>query len=127
MSEYDNELKFVFMDMKTKLKALLINKTVYVNSNYDFEDVIEYVAEEIGHYETLGEGVDISDYRIINNRKWELIGREWGYKKLVPIEKLKEFVSNHEVVYDYDLAEEFGVSEHFIEETVEMYKRKGAI
>lgn len=127
MSEYDNELKFVFMDMKTKLKALLINKTVYVNSNYEFQDVIEYVAEEIGHYETLGEGVDISDYRVLNNRKWELIGREWGYKKLVPLDKLKEFVENHEVVHDYELAEEFGVSEHFIEETVGMYKRKGII
>ncbi|GAB7231441.1 ImmA/IrrE family metallo-endopeptidase [Facklamia hominis] len=125
MAEYDDELSFVFKkDMPDELKGLFVGKTVYINANLNFEECLTVLAEEIGHYETLAPGTDISDY---HNMKLENKGRDWGREKLVPIEELRKFIKGKESVEGYELAEKFGVSGDYIEEVVSMYRTKGAI
>ena len=128
LAEYDKELLFKFRkDMPNGLPALLVDKTIYINPEVEFNKAIEYVAEEIGHHNTLADGVDISDYKDLNKYKLEKKGRECGYKKLVPKEKLIDFISVKEQVMPYEIAEEFGLTDDYIAEAVNMYKVKGEL
>lgn len=125
MAEYDDRLKFVFRkDMPGPLKGLIVGNTIYINDNLDFRERLSIIAEEIGHHETLADGTDISDY---SDMKLENRGRNWGRKKLVPIEELKAFIKNRESVEGYEIAEEFGVTDDYIKEVVSMYRVKGEL
>ncbi|WPC08787.1 ImmA/IrrE family metallo-endopeptidase [Globicatella sp. PHS-GS-PNBC-21-1553] len=126
IAEFENELTFKFRcDMPDGLPAIIINKTIYINSKIPYDEAITYLSEEIGHYKTLANGIDITDQSILFNRKMELKGREWGYKKLVPREKLLEYINNRETVYTYDIADEFNLPVNYVNEVVMHYQRKG--
>ncbi|MGX7108320.1 ImmA/IrrE family metallo-endopeptidase [Facklamia miroungae] len=128
LAEFDNELTFVFdKNIPDKLPGLICDHTVYLNNILPFDKAICVLSEEIGHYKTLPKGIDITDQSILFNRKLERKGREWGHRKLVPKEKLLEFIAKKDAVMRYELAEEFGVDEQFIEEAIDNYKRKGVI
>ncbi|MGF3066611.1 ImmA/IrrE family metallo-endopeptidase [Facklamia sp. P12950] len=125
LAEFDNELTFVFdKDIPDKLPGLICDKTVYLNKDLPFDKAICVLSEEIGHYKT-STPKDITDYRF--NGKEERKARNWGYKKLVPIEKLKNFIVKKESVMPYELAEEFGITEEVAEEAVQMYRVKGEL
>lgn len=125
MAEYDNDLTFVFKkDMPGNLHGLLVDRRIYINANLPFQESVQVLAEEIGHHETLGAG-DISDYK--NNPKLEAQGRRWGYKKLIPKDKLIDLVKHRERLSVYEIAEEFDVSNSYVEEAVNMYRLKGEI
>lgn len=59
--------------------------------------------------------------------KQEIRARRWGYKKLVPIDKLVNFVNREETVHNYDIAEEFGVPGEYVNEVVNMYRNEGKL
>lgn len=125
MAEYDNDLTFVFKkDMPGNLHGLLVDRRIYINANLPFQDSVQTLAEEIGHHETLAAG-DISDYK--NNPKLEAKGRRWGYSKLIPKDKLIDLVKHRERLSVYEIAEEFDVSNSYVEEAVNMYRLKGEI
>lgn len=125
ISEYGN-LNFYFKnDMPSGLSGLISDNNVYVNNTLPFEHIYATLAEEIDHYETsVG---NIIDYTKYINMKQEIRARRWGYKKLVPFDKLVDFVSGEETVHNYDLAEEFGVPGEYINEVVNMYRTEGKL
>lgn len=128
MSSFQNDLTFIFRkDMPDSLHGLMVENTIYINANLPFRESVQVLAEEIGHHKTLPQGIDITDYSNLTQRKLEIKGREWGYGRLVPVDKLNEYVSKRESVTRYELAEEFGVTDDYVQEVIETYKRKGII
>lgn len=79
------------------------------------------LAEEIAHSKlTVG---DITDQKRVENRKQEILARRWGYEKLIGIiDIINAF--NKGINNGYDLAEYFGVTEEFLNETISYYKTK---
>lgn len=127
MSYYDDKLRFIFDDnMPNGLRGLIINDTVYLNKNLNYEELVATIAEEIGHYET-SPNANVTVYEEKNNGKIEQTARKWSYKKLVPYDKLKSFIKNKEAVHDYELAEEFEVPKEIIKEAVNMYIADGKL
>lgn len=128
LSEFEKELTFKFdNNMPDGLPAIIIGKIVHINPNVPYKEAITYLAEEIGHHKTLADGIDITDQSVLFNKKLELKGREWGYRKLVPKEKLVEFIAKRDSVMEYELAEEFDLPPEFINKVVEHYRIKGII
>ena len=128
LSEFEKELTFKFdNNMPDGLPAVIIGKIVHINPNVPYKEAITYLAEEIGHHKTLAEGIDITDQSVLFNKKLELKGREWGYRKLVPREKLMEYLSKRDTVFPYELADEFNLPVTYINEVVDHYRIKGII
>ena len=128
LAEFENELTFKFRkDMPNGLPAIIMHKTVYINSTIPYNEAITYLVEEIGHYKTLADGMDIIDQSTSYNRRLELKGREWGYRKLVPKEKLMEYIAKRDSIMEYEIAEEFDLPDKYIHEVVKMYKVKGVM
>ena len=125
MSEFENELTFVFDKKIPKgLPGLICDKTIYLNSDLPFNEAISILAEEIGHYKT-STPMDITDYR--SNGKEENKARQWGYKKLIPIDKLEKFINSKDDVQAHEIAEEFGVTDNYAVEAINMYRVKGEL
>lgn len=125
ISEYGS-LNFHFKeDMPEGLSGLISENNVYVNNKLPFEELYATLAEEIGHYETAPG--DIIDQSQAFNRKYESLGRRWGYKKLVPLEKLQSFIESRETTHYYDLAEEFEIPHNMVNEVIQMYRVEGKI
>src|SRR5574344_3089451 len=128
LSEFEKELTFKYdNNMPDGLPAIIIGKIVHINPNVPYKEAITYLAEEIGHHKTLADGIDITDQSVLFNNKLELKGREWGYRKLVPKEKLLEFIAKRDSDMEYELAEEFDLPLEFINKAVEHYRVKGII
>lgn len=125
ISEYGS-LNFHFKeDMPEGLSGLISDNNVYVNIALPFDRIYSTLAEEIGHYETAPG--DIIDQSHPFNRKFESLGRKWGYKKLIPYEKLQTFIESREVIHSYELAEEFEVPDDIVDEVINMYRIEGLI
>ena len=79
------------------------------------------LAEELGHYHlTVG---NISDQSKIENVKQELIARRWSYRKLAG---LIDIINAHKkgVRDRFEMAEELGVTDEFLNEDIEYYRNK---
>lgn len=125
ISEYGS-LNFHFKDdMPDGLGGLISDNNVYVNANEPFERLYSNLAEEIGHYET--SPGDIINQKIPRNRKYELLGRKWSYKKLIPYDQLKALIDSKETYHRYELAEKFGVPDDIVEQAIQMYRVEGKI
>lgn len=126
MAEYDNELTFEFTkSLPIGMPGYIHDTHVVINANIPFSKAVTVLAEEIGHHKTsAGDILDYSDYR---SKRQETKARRWGYKKLIPHDDLLKFIDKKEIVHRYELAEEFGVPEYYIEETVNMYRVEGYI
>lgn len=119
-------LNFYFKkDMSDGLGGLINNNNIYVNANESFNRLYSNLAEEIGHYETAGG--DIIDQSVVVNRKYELLGRKWSYRKLMPQKDLEKFIKANETIHRYDLAEEFGIPDDVVDEAIQMYSVDGYI
>lgn len=126
ISEYDDELSFIFVDYMPKgLSGLIIDKVVYIDDKLPDNRKKAVVAEEIGHHKTaVGNIVDYNDH---HKMKAEKMGRKWSYKKLVPKQDLLKFIHNKEQVFDYEIAENFEVPDEIVKEVIEMYRVEGEI
>ena len=80
--------------------------------------------EELGHFNlTVG---DITDQSDLNNRKQESIARRWSYEKLIsPEDIINAIISGIDNIYD--LAEILNVTEDFLIQSIEHYKKKYGI
>lgn len=125
LAEFENELTFVFdKNIPKGLPGLICDKTIYINSDLPFDKSIATLAEEIGHYKT-SSNKDITNYKL--NRKEENKARHWGYNKLIPVDKLNDFIKNKEEVMAHEIAEEFEVPDDYVGEAINMYKQKGVL
>jgi len=79
------------------------------------------LAEELGHYHTtIGNILDQTDVR---NRKQERRAREWGYKRLIPLDRiidayLARAQGRHEI------AEFLGVTERFLQSALDRLQER---
>lgn len=83
------------------------------------------MAEEFGHYET-ADG-DIIDQSVIADRKYELMGKKWSYRRLILQKDLEEFIQANETVHRYYLGEEFGIPDDVDDEAIQIYRMQGYI
>ncbi|WP_072904356.1 ImmA/IrrE family metallo-endopeptidase [Hathewaya proteolytica] len=99
--------------------GLCKGNVIAVNKNLNNVQKKCVLAEELGHfYTTVGDITDLSD---ICNAKQEELARRYGYKKLIPIQDLiKTFKMG--LRFDYEIAEELGVTINFLHACVNYYK-----
>lgn len=83
----EEEIEVVCIPLQGKLKGLYSCNVIAINSNTATEaEKACILAEELGHYHTtVG---DILDQSKTQNRKQERQACAWGYRRLVPLEKL---------------------------------------
>lgn len=126
MLEYDDLIFEHRNDMPEHITGLILGSTVYLNNKLNNKELTATIAEEIGHYETTPE-INIADYSLSRNRKYESIARRWSYKKLIPLHKLKKYKRSKEQIMKYDISEELDLPEDIVEKAFNMYKIEGKI
>jgi len=118
----DNDLEVICQPLKGKIKGLYCDKVIVINSN--LPTTVEktcVLAEELGHhYTSCG---DILDQKITTNRKQEKKAKKWAVQRLVSLNNLicafKSGARNK-----YEVAEFLGITEKFLDITIEVYYRK---
>ncbi|MBV4431518.1 hypothetical protein KM803_09240 [Clostridium tyrobutyricum] len=105
-----------------RYKGLYSDNTIALSKNIETNTEKACVlAEELGHhYKTCGE---IVDNKNINKIKQEKLARRWGYEKLVGIVNLIN-AFNSGLRGKYEISQFLGVTEGFLEESIEYYKQK---
>lgn len=109
------------LDLKTRKGRCCGNKIAIDKKITNEKEKACILAEELGHYHlTVG---NISDQSKIENIKQELIARRWSYTKLVG---LIDIINAHKkgVRDRFEMAEELGVTDEFLNEAIDYYKSK---
>lgn len=108
-------------EMRMISKGLYCDNVVWLNRELSNIEKICVLAEEFGHRCTsAGNILDLNDIR---NRKQEKRARNWAYEKLIPLQSFVD-ASREGVRNRYEFAEFLGVTEDFLEQTIEHYKEK---
>lgn len=126
IAQYDEVLNFYFEEMPIKLHGLIVDNNVYINKLSTAQQQYAAIAEELGHYET-SVNEDITDYKQAFNLKQENKARFWSYKKIVPVEQLKDYILTNDSITVYDLAAHFDTTVGLMEQIIEVYKIKQLI
>ncbi|ALA12685.1 ImmA/IrrE family metallo-endopeptidase [Paenibacillus larvae] len=108
--------------MPTGIKGLYSDGIAWINKNIETNTEKACVlVEEVGHEQTTAG--DITDQCDLCKRKQELIGRRWGYRKLVP---LSAIVQAHKACLTnrYEIADYLGVTEEFLQNAIDYYRDK---
>lgn len=109
----------------THLKGLYCDNVVYISDRIDTERELNCIlAEEIGHFET--SSGNILDQVCENNKKQELRARTWAHEHLLKIEDFIE-AYRYGCRNQYELAEFLQVTEQFLIEAIETFKRKHGV
>ncbi|WP_204256112.1 ImmA/IrrE family metallo-endopeptidase, partial [Staphylococcus sp. GDB8P47P] len=104
--------------------GMYYNNQIYINSNRSEAVKLETLAEEIAHHKlTYG---DITDQTKFNNRKFEGYARRYAMEKIIPLEEIIS-ASKHNCHNLYGMANFFEVSEGFVQQCIEHYKKKFGI
>lgn len=114
-------------DLITKDKPLKANKgringnRIAIKSDLTITEKKCVLAEELGHYYT--SSGNILDMSVTENRKQELRARYWAYNKLIG---LNGIVNAYKAKCRnlHDMAEYLDVTEEFLSEALECYRRK---
>ncbi len=88
------------------------------------EEATELFAHELGHYHT-GTYYQLSSTLGLRG-KMEYKADVWAVKQLVPIDRLKQALSENYLEY-WELADYFDCSEKLIRRAVEIYREKGLL
>ena len=113
------------IDFKMRNKAIIgcIDDSYTVGINYSNIDNSSeektILAEELGHYFTSSLYNSNSSLETISRKEFK--ARKWAFKVLAPYEKLKELYKEG-CRYNYEFAEELGVTEDLIERAYSYYK-----
>lgn len=101
-----------------------IGNLIIINNRVNECEKLCVLYEELGHFNiTVG---DITDQSDLNNRKQESIARRWSYEKLIsPEDIINAIISGIDNIYD--LAEILNVTEDFLIQSIEHYKKKYGI
>lgn len=116
-----NELDIIERKFSKRIKGLYIDDTVAINASLNTVEKACVLAEELGHYHT--SYGDITNQEEVANRKQEKRARNWGYEKLLPLERLihayKQGCRNR-----YEIAEFLDLTEEFLECAIRHYQEK---
>ena len=101
-----------------------IGNLIIINKRVNECEKLCVLYEELGHFNlTVG---DITDQSDLNNIKQESIARRWSYEKLIsPEDIINAIISGIDNIYD--LAEILNVTEDFLIQSIEHYKKKYGI
>jgi len=114
------EIEIVERNFSKRIKALYEDNIIALNSSLETNaERACILAEELGHYNTsVG---DILDQSKIINRKQELRARRWAVDRLILVE---DFINafNEGVSNKAELAEFLGVTEEFIDISINHFK-----
>ncbi|WP_438349900.1 ImmA/IrrE family metallo-endopeptidase [Paenibacillus sp. FA6] len=108
-------------DLPRGLSGLYFDNVILIDRRVNRYEKRCILAEELGHYETTYG--DITDQSKVQNRKQELRARAWGYQKLIPLHRIIE-AGRAGIEGRHDVAEHLGVTEDFLQSTIEHYQRK---
>lgn len=112
------------INFKMKNKAIIgcIGNNYSIGLNYsiikDCSEEKTILAEELGHYYT--NTLYNSNYSDVEISKREFRATKWAFKTLVPYSKLQE-LREEGYKYNYEFAEELGVTEELIEKAYNYY------
>lgn len=101
-----------------------IGNLIIINNRVNECEKLCVLYEELGHFNlTVG---DITDQSDLNNIKQESIARRWSYEKLIsPEDIINAIISGIDNIYD--LAEILNITEDFLIQSIEHYKKKYGI
>lgn len=101
-----------------------IGSLIIINNRVNECERLCVLCEELAHFHlTIG---DITNQDILNNKKQELISRRWSYEKLISPDKIIDAILSG-VDNLHELSEYLSVTEKFLIETINHYKRKYGI
>lgn len=123
MDEYPNIKYVLTKKMPQSLAGIVVQNTIYLNTNQSAQKLYVTLSEELGHWNT-SSNQDITDYK--KHSKEEIKAREWGYQKVIPLSDFIKF-RNEEVVMDYYISDELDLPIGVVREAFEMYQRKGVL
>lgn len=104
-----------------RLKALYIDKNIFMNEELTTTEKACYIAEELGHHHTsYGDIIDINDIR---NRKQERQARLWGYNKMIGLRGLIR-AFEHGCASKHEIAEYLDVTTEFLNDAIATYIEK---
>ncbi|MEY9097035.1 ImmA/IrrE family metallo-endopeptidase [Paenibacillus sp. RC84] len=107
--------------MTSRNKGLYMDGIVWLNKGLTSVDKACVLAEELGHHNTsVG---NILDQSLIQNRKQEQLARQWAYEFMIPLEMIVQAYHSH-IQDRYQLAEFLGVTEEFLQATIDRYTEK---
>lgn len=114
-------LKVFELNFESDAKGLCYGEKIGIKKDMTSNEKACILAEEIGHFKkTVG---NILDQSIIGNKKQEKIARTWAVNKMIHIDDLFSINLNC-CNTSYDIAEALGVTEEFLQEILETFKRK---
>ena len=122
---HNNGIKVVESDLGVdKAFGKCIGNLIIINNRVNEYERFCVLAEELGHFNlTVG---DITNQSNFNNIKQELIARRWSYEKLIsPEDIINAILSGIDNIYD--LSESLNVTEDFLIQSIEHYKKKYGI
>lgn len=123
INDNDN-LKYRYVRMPKKLGGLICNDQVFINKSANYVDQNEWLAEEIGHYQTsVGDIIDQSEAEC---RKQELIARQRAYTLLITLDGLLDCYKNGSDTPN-ELADYFDVSVDFLYKAIDTYRIKNGL
>ena len=126
---YLEEHNIIIENLKTKIENL---KGVYLKiSNIDiiginYSKIKSYIekrcvlAHEIGHYES--GTMHTSNIDDVELSRIEYRADKRAIHKLIPRDKLKAFIERCRPNYIYEIAEEFDITELYVQKALELYK-----
>ncbi|RED54766.1 ImmA/IrrE family metallo-endopeptidase [Cohnella lupini] len=111
-------------ELPLKNKGLYSDNVIWINNSLITTERTCVLAEELGHYHTTSG--DILDQSRLNNRKQERRAREWAHNRLIPFQRI---IDAHEarVKGRHEIAEFLGVTEEFLQESINRYMDKYGI
>lgn len=108
--------------MGSNIKGLYGDNIIWLNQGLTpHTEKVCVLAEEMGHYYTTSG--NILDQKKTAHIKQEKRAKNWGYEKLIPLKSFVE-ASREEISNRYELAEFFGVTEYFLDQSIAHYREK---
>lgn len=123
MNQYP-QITFTEKIMPRGLSGLYYENVIEIDRFLTYWQKNEVVAEELGHYEkTVG---DITDYRIMKNRKQEELARRWAIEKVVSLDDLIDCYNRQLNTVD-DICCHLEVTPRFFHKAIKHYRIKHGI
>lgn len=119
MGVNDNRINFIFDNMPKGLGGLTVGNEIRLSINQTYPEMVNQIGEEIGHYETtVG---DITDQRILSNRRQELQARKRGYVMIVDLDGLIACY-RADITTPWEMAEFFECTVKYIWKAIDTYR-----
>lgn len=114
-------LKVFELNFESDAKGICYGEKIGIKKDMTLNEKACVLAEEIGHFKkTAGNILDQMD---IGNKKQEKVARTWAVNKMIRIDDLFNINLNC-CNTAYDIADSLGVTEEFLKEILETFKRK---